>query len=49
MSEISPIIFVLILLSYRLSMDVIPEYYNITIWPRLSPDPNNGLYIFTGE
>uniref|UniRef100_A0A3Q4GWE0 Aminopeptidase n=1 Tax=Neolamprologus brichardi TaxID=32507 RepID=A0A3Q4GWE0_NEOBR len=47
MSEISPIIFVLILLSYRLSMDVIPEYYNITIWPRLSPDPNNGLYIFT--
>uniref|UniRef100_A0A3P9D9G5 Aminopeptidase n=1 Tax=Maylandia zebra TaxID=106582 RepID=A0A3P9D9G5_9CICH len=49
MSEISPIIFVLILLSYRLSMDVIPEYYNITIWPRLSPDPNNGLYIFTGQ
>uniref|UniRef100_A0A3Q4GW62 Aminopeptidase n=1 Tax=Neolamprologus brichardi TaxID=32507 RepID=A0A3Q4GW62_NEOBR len=45
----SPIIFVLILLSYRLSMDVIPEYYNITIWPRLSPDPNNGLYIFTGQ
>uniref|UniRef100_A0A3B4GQC5 Aminopeptidase n=1 Tax=Pundamilia nyererei TaxID=303518 RepID=A0A3B4GQC5_9CICH len=35
--------------SYRLSMDVIPEYYNITIWPRLSPDPNNGLYIFTGQ
>ncbi|XP_063336384.1 aminopeptidase N-like [Pelmatolapia mariae] len=35
--------------SYRLSMDVIPEYYNVTIWPRLSPDPNNGLYIFTGQ
>ncbi|KAL4005285.1 hypothetical protein ACER0C_004998 [Sarotherodon galilaeus] len=30
-------------------MDVIPEYYNITLWPRLSPDPNNGLYIFTGQ
>ncbi|CAI5665869.1 aminopeptidase N [Oreochromis niloticus] len=35
--------------SYRLPMDVIPEYYNITLWPRLSPDPNNGLYIFTGQ
>ncbi|XP_074487623.1 aminopeptidase N-like isoform X1 [Sebastes fasciatus] len=35
--------------SYRLSTALVPDYYNITLWPRLSPDPNTGLYIFTGR
>ncbi|KAE8296862.1 Aminopeptidase Ey [Larimichthys crocea] len=35
--------------SYRLSTDLVPDYYNISLWPRLSPDPNTGLYIFTGR
>lgn len=35
--------------SYRLSTDLIPDYYNITLWPHLSPQPNTGLYIFTGQ
>ncbi|XP_034542646.1 aminopeptidase N-like [Notolabrus celidotus] len=34
---------------YRLPADFVPEFYNITLWPRLSPDPKTGLYIFTGE
>lgn len=33
---------------YRLPSALVPHSYNITLWPRLSPDPNN-LYIFTGE
>ncbi|KAG8012294.1 Aminopeptidase N [Nibea albiflora] len=33
---------------YRLPTDLVPAYYNISLWPRLSPDPNTGLYIFTG-
>ncbi|KAL7401763.1 hypothetical protein ABVT39_004363 [Epinephelus coioides] len=35
--------------SYRLPTDLVPDYYNITLWPRLSRDPNTGLYIFTGR
>ncbi|TKS74008.1 Aminopeptidase N [Collichthys lucidus] len=35
--------------SYRLSTDLVPDYYNISLWPHLSPDPNTGLYIFTGR
>uniref|UniRef100_A0A3B4ZW54 Aminopeptidase n=1 Tax=Stegastes partitus TaxID=144197 RepID=A0A3B4ZW54_9TELE len=35
--------------SYRLPTALVPEYYNITLWPRLSRDPNTGLYIFTGH
>ncbi|MEQ2309216.1 hypothetical protein AMECASPLE_036208 [Ameca splendens] len=34
---------------YRLPMVLIPEFYNITLWPRLMPYPNSSLYIFTGE
>ncbi|XP_060892349.1 aminopeptidase N-like [Labrus mixtus] len=34
---------------YRLPADLIPVSYNITLWPRLSPDPDTGLYIFTGQ
>lgn len=41
--------FVPLSLSYRLSTDLVPDYYNISLWPRLSPDPNTGLYIFTGD
>ncbi|XP_074533475.1 aminopeptidase N-like [Halichoeres trimaculatus] len=34
---------------YRLPTDLVPDSYNITLWPRLSPDPETGLYIFTGK
>ncbi|XP_062277573.1 aminopeptidase Ey-like [Scomber scombrus] len=34
---------------YRLPTALLPDSYNITLWPRLSPDPNTGLYIFTGK
>ncbi|KAM4572413.1 aminopeptidase N-like isoform 2-T2 [Odontesthes bonariensis] len=34
---------------YRLPTALVPEYYNITLWPRLRPDPNSGLYVFTGQ
>ncbi|XP_041853340.1 aminopeptidase N-like isoform X2 [Melanotaenia boesemani] len=34
---------------YRLPMALAPEYYNITLWPRLKLDPDSGLYIFTGR
>lgn len=33
---------------YRLPSALVPHSYNVTLWPRLSPDPDN-LYIFTGE
>uniref|UniRef100_A0A3Q2YZV4 Aminopeptidase n=1 Tax=Hippocampus comes TaxID=109280 RepID=A0A3Q2YZV4_HIPCM len=33
---------------YRLPQSLVPEIYNITLWPRLTPDPKTGLYIFTG-
>ncbi|XP_075898957.1 aminopeptidase N-like [Nelusetta ayraudi] len=34
---------------YRLPTDLVPNYYNVTLWPRLRSDPNTGLYIFTGQ
>uniref|UniRef100_A0A8C6UCM9 Aminopeptidase n=1 Tax=Neogobius melanostomus TaxID=47308 RepID=A0A8C6UCM9_9GOBI len=33
---------------YRLPSALVPHSYNVTLWPRLSPNPEN-LYIFTGE
>ncbi|KAK1887476.1 Aminopeptidase N [Dissostichus eleginoides] len=33
---------------YRLPKSLVPQQYNVTLWPRLLPDPT-GLYIFTGE
>ncbi|XP_017334522.1 aminopeptidase N [Ictalurus punctatus] len=33
---------------YRLPDTLSPQYYNITLWPRLTMD-NQGMYIFTGE
>ncbi|KAM9352585.1 aminopeptidase N-like [Symphorus nematophorus] len=35
--------------SYRLPTDLVPDHYNITLWPRLTPEPITGLYIFTGR
>ncbi|XP_075998651.1 aminopeptidase N-like [Genypterus blacodes] len=35
--------------SYRLPNTLAPESYNVTLWPRLTPDPHTGLYIFTGK
>uniref|UniRef100_A0A3P9Q7A9 Aminopeptidase n=1 Tax=Poecilia reticulata TaxID=8081 RepID=A0A3P9Q7A9_POERE len=32
----------------RLPGDLVPEFYNITLRPRLKPNPNSNLYIFTG-
>ncbi|XP_015239277.1 PREDICTED: aminopeptidase N-like [Cyprinodon variegatus] len=34
---------------YRLPQTLVPIEYNVTLWPRLKPDPATGLYIFTGE
>ncbi|XP_071403132.1 aminopeptidase N [Centroberyx affinis] len=34
--------------SYRLPTTLVPDHYNVTLWPRLTPDPATGLYIFTG-
>uniref|UniRef100_A0A4W4G9C7 Aminopeptidase n=1 Tax=Electrophorus electricus TaxID=8005 RepID=A0A4W4G9C7_ELEEL len=33
---------------YRLPATLSPQYYNVTLWPRLEMD-TNGLYIFTGH
>ncbi|XP_030620520.1 aminopeptidase N-like [Chanos chanos] len=33
---------------YRLPDTLEPEYYNVTLWPRLQMD-EHGMYIFTGE
>ncbi|XP_034534537.1 aminopeptidase N-like [Notolabrus celidotus] len=33
---------------YRLPNSLIPMSYNVTLWPRLTPN-TNGLYIFTGH
>uniref|UniRef100_A0A4W6F952 Aminopeptidase n=1 Tax=Lates calcarifer TaxID=8187 RepID=A0A4W6F952_LATCA len=41
------VVLVFIPLSYRLPTALVPVSYNITLWPRLRPDPNTGLYIFT--
>ncbi|KAF6722116.1 Aminopeptidase N [Oryzias melastigma] len=34
---------------YRLPTHLVPENYTVMLWPRLTPDPDTGLYIFTGE
>ncbi|XP_012723064.2 aminopeptidase N [Fundulus heteroclitus] len=33
---------------YRLPKTLVPDHYNVTLWPRLKPDPTTQLYIFTG-
>lgn len=33
---------------YRLPSALVPHSYNVTLWPRLTPD-HNSLYVFTGE
>lgn len=33
----------------RLPAELLPESYNITLWPRLRPHPLSGLYVFTGD
>ncbi|XP_060892359.1 aminopeptidase N-like [Labrus mixtus] len=34
---------------YRLPKSLVPDHYNVTLWPRLTPDDTTGLYIFTGD
>ncbi|XP_007567583.1 aminopeptidase N-like [Poecilia formosa] len=34
---------------YRLPKTLVPHHYSVTLWPRLTPDPKTGLYIFTGN
>ncbi len=34
---------------YRLPQSLVPDHYNVTLWPRLTPDVTTGLYIFTGK
>ncbi|XP_077424398.1 aminopeptidase N-like [Vanacampus margaritifer] len=34
---------------YRLPKSLVPELYHISLWPRLTPDPETTLYIFTGD
>nr|XP_020506937.1 aminopeptidase N-like [Labrus bergylta] len=34
---------------YRLPKSLEPDHYNVTLWPRLTPDKTTGLYIFTGD
>jgi len=34
---------------YRLPKSLVPDHYNVTLWPRLKADPLTNLYIFTGE
>lgn len=35
--------------NYRLPKSLVPDHYNVTLWPRLTPDLATGLYIFTGK
>ncbi|XP_008309650.1 aminopeptidase N-like [Cynoglossus semilaevis] len=34
---------------FRLPLSLVPHGYDITLWPRLSPDPGSALYLFTGR
>ncbi|KAI3371808.1 hypothetical protein L3Q82_024374, partial [Scortum barcoo] len=34
---------------YRLPKSLVPDHYNVTLWPHLTPDVTTGLYVFTGE
>ncbi|XP_029289963.1 aminopeptidase N-like [Cottoperca gobio] len=34
---------------YRLPKSLMPSQYNVSLWPRLRPNSETGLYIFTGE
>lgn len=34
---------------YRLPKNLVPLSYEVTLWPRLTPDTTTGLYIFTGK
>nr|XP_033491056.1 aminopeptidase N-like [Epinephelus lanceolatus] len=34
---------------YRLPKNLVPDHYNVTLWPRLTPDETTKLYIFTGH
>ncbi|XP_036963792.1 aminopeptidase N-like [Acanthopagrus latus] len=34
---------------YRLPKSLVPEIYHVTLWPRLTPDPETKLYIFSGN
>uniref|UniRef100_A0A8C4DWI7 Aminopeptidase n=1 Tax=Dicentrarchus labrax TaxID=13489 RepID=A0A8C4DWI7_DICLA len=49
MISFSSMTFLFIPLRFRLPTDLVPDCYNITLWPRLSPEPSSGLYIFTGQ
>ncbi|CAN9498633.1 unnamed protein product [Ophioblennius macclurei] len=33
---------------YRLPKTLTPDFYSLTLWPRLTPD-DNGTYVFTGD
>ncbi|KAM3870230.1 aminopeptidase N-like [Diretmus argenteus] len=35
--------------SYRLPTTLRPDHYTVALWPRLTPDPSTGLYMFTGN
>ncbi|XP_013878435.1 aminopeptidase N [Austrofundulus limnaeus] len=35
--------------SFRLPSALLPEFYNISLRPRLRPEPDSGLYLFTGR
>ncbi|XP_035520141.1 aminopeptidase Ey-like [Morone saxatilis] len=34
---------------YRLPKSLVPDHYNVTLWPRLTQNSTTGLFIFTGH
>lgn len=34
---------------YRLPANLVPHFYNVTLWPRLELDNKTNLFIFTGK